>query len=93
VLAPDGVDLAAALQTVREIGDSEALDAAIDRAFPGSRLIIDSSDARFLVQLEMPGLHRPLRADELSDGTLRYLCLLAALFSPRPPSPAAAARA
>ncbi|MFY0580681.1 AAA family ATPase [Cystobacter fuscus] len=27
----------------------------------------------------------PLGAAELSDGTLRYLCLLAALLSPRPP--------
>jgi predicted ATPase len=34
----------------------------------------------------MPGLRRPLRARELSDGTLRYLCLLAALLSPHPPS-------
>ena len=30
-------------------------------------------------------LARPLLARELSDGTLRYLCLLAAMFSPRPP--------
>jgi predicted ATPase len=28
---------------------------------------------------------RPLGAAELSDGTLRYLALLAALLSPRPP--------
>ncbi len=32
------------------------------------------------------GLLRPLRAAELSDGTLRYLLLVAALLSPRPPS-------
>jgi predicted ATPase len=31
------------------------------------------------------GMHRPLEAHELSDGTLRYLCLVAALLSPRPP--------
>ena len=34
----------------------------------------------------MPGLTRPLEATELSDGTLRYLCLLAVLMSPRPPT-------
>jgi predicted ATPase len=34
----------------------------------------------------MPGFHDPFDARELSDGTLRYLCLLAALLSPRPPS-------
>jgi predicted ATPase len=30
------------------------------------------------------GLLRPLRAAELSDGTLRYLLLVAVLMSPRP---------
>ena len=34
----------------------------------------------------MPDLPRPLEAWEFSDGMLRYLCLLAALLSPRPPS-------
>jgi predicted ATPase len=32
------------------------------------------------------GLLRPLRVAELSDGTLRYLLLVAALMTPRPPS-------
>jgi predicted ATPase len=31
-------------------------------------------------------LLRPLKAAELSDGTLRYLLLVAALLSPRPPA-------
>jgi predicted ATPase len=31
------------------------------------------------------GLLRPLRAAELSEGTLRYLLLATALLSPRPP--------
>ncbi len=31
------------------------------------------------------GLLRPLRVSELSDGTLRYLLLVAALMTPRPP--------
>ena len=34
----------------------------------------------------MPDLPRPLEAWEFSDGMLRYLCLLAALLSPRPPA-------
>ena len=38
------------------------------------------------VQLQLPGIQRPFDARELSDGTLRYLCLLAALKSPRPPT-------
>jgi predicted ATPase len=32
------------------------------------------------------GLLRPLKSAELSDGTLRYLLLAAALLSPRPPA-------
>jgi predicted ATPase len=86
VLAHDGRDLAAALQTIREIGNGQALDEAIGDAFPGSRLeILCDESARMQVALRTEGLLRPLAAGELSDGTLRYLCLLAALLSPRPP--------
>jgi predicted ATPase len=86
VLAHDGRDLAAALQTIVEIGDAPSLHAAIDDAFPGSTLsILDAGDARLQLALGIEGLLRPLSAAELSDGTLRYLCLLAALMSPRPP--------
>lgn len=84
-LAHDGRDLAAALQTIIEIGDEHALHEAIDDAFPRSRLAILGDDARLEVALDTYGLLRPLRATELSDGTLRYFCLLAALQSPRPP--------
>jgi predicted ATPase len=41
---------------------------------------------RFDLELSAHGLFRPLSAAELSDGTLRYLLLVAALLSPRPPS-------
>ena len=85
VLSHDGADLAAALQTIREIGDVEALDAAIDDAFPGSSVAIEVSGRRFEVNVQQPGLLRPLAAAELSDGTLRYLLLVAALLTPRPP--------
>jgi predicted ATPase len=85
VLAHDGSDLAAALQTIIQIGNHEALDAAIADAFEGATLFIQADRARFRVQLEIPGVSRPLDAAELSDGTLRYLALLAALHTPRPP--------
>jgi predicted ATPase len=84
VLASDGSDLAAALQTICEIGDPSALDAAIDHAFPGSRIHIDVVAGLFSLRLSQPGLLRPLDASELSDGTLRYLLWIAALLSPRP---------
>jgi len=87
VLHHDGRDLAAALQTIREIGDPAALDTAISDAFPGARLRIDmQAGGRFAVELQQEGLLRPLSASELSDGTLRYLLLVAALLTPRPPS-------
>jgi predicted ATPase len=87
VLDHYGADLAAALQTIREIGDATALDAAIDSAFPGSRLAIGQGDNSVLsVQLHQHGLLRPLGVAELSDGTLRYLLWVAALLSPRPAS-------
>jgi predicted ATPase len=86
VLSHDGEDLAAALQTIREVGDEPALEEAVDRAFPGSRLRIEADHGRLRLLLRMPGFERPFDARELSDGTLRYLCLLAALLSPRPPS-------
>ena len=85
VLSHDGADLAAALQTIRQIGDGQALDAAIGDAFPGSRVSITSDNAWFEVEMHQHGLLRPLRAAELSDGTLRYLLWVAALLTPRPP--------
>jgi predicted ATPase len=86
VLSHDGRDLAAALQTIREIGDGTALDQAIDDAFPGARLSIRQEDSRFDVELHQEGLLRPLSAAELSDGTLRGLLWIAALLTPRPPA-------
>src|SRR5208282_1328174 len=85
VLGHDGSDLAAAVQTVREIGNPAELDAAIADAFPGCAVEIAASDGYFELQMTQHGLLRPLKAAELSDGTLRYLLLAAALLSPRPP--------
>ena len=86
VLHHDGRDLAAALQTIIEIGNTEALHDAISDAFPGARLnIAVQHDGRFTVELYQEGLLRPLSGFELSDGTLRYLLWVAALLTPRPP--------
>ena len=85
VLDHQGADLAAALETIVEIGDEPALREAVGRAFPGARLQVLSEQTRFRLRMHMPGILRPLEATELSDGTLRFLCLAAALLSPRPP--------
>jgi predicted ATPase len=84
VLSSDGADLAAALQTILEIGDEQALAAAIDDAFPGAAIEVTVNDGYFELLMQQRGLLRPLRTTELSDGTLRYLLLAAALLSPRP---------
>jgi predicted ATPase len=86
VLSDDGADLAAALQTIREIGDAGALDESVADAFPGARVGVERRDGRFEMVMQQHGLLRPLKAAELSDGTLRYLLWIAALLTPRPPA-------
>lgn len=103
VLSNDGSDLAAALQTILEIGGAVTLHEAVSIALPGRVLEIQNNqdqddgiaNAHYWtkspklmelgVALHTDGCQRPLLARELSDGTLKYLCLVAALLSPRPP--------
>jgi len=85
VLGNDGRDLAAAIQTIIEIGDREGLAVSIEDAFPRSRVWVENVNGRFALQMEQHGLLRPLDSAELSDGTLRYLLWIAALLTPRPP--------
>jgi predicted ATPase len=84
VLSHDGRDLAAAIQTILEIGRSDRFHEALARAFPGASIQI--AVPRFAVHMLLPGFQRSFEAPELSDGTLQYLCLLTALLSPRPPT-------
>jgi predicted ATPase len=86
VLSHDGSDLAAALQTILEIGDGAALRQIVAEAFGGAALLIEAMDTLFSMKMKIPGLLRPLQSQEFSDGQVRFLCLCAALLSPRPPS-------
>ncbi|WP_108651741.1 AAA family ATPase [Dongshaea marina] len=85
VLSDDGRDLAAAFATIEEIGDSELLHECLSEAFPGSRFGVRLEGGRFEVLMHKQGLIRPLGTAEMSDGTLRFLCLTVALLTPRPP--------
>lgn len=85
VLAGDGADLAAAVQTIIESGDDE-LARAVAAAFDGATVSVSVHDGMFDLQLHQRGMLRPLRSAELSDGTLRFLLWAAALLSPQPPS-------
>lgn len=86
ILASNSSDFAAALLTIQEIGNEAALQESIAEAFPGSFVDVVVKDGLFEVVMQQHGLLRPLRAAELSDGTLRYLLLITALLTPRPPS-------
>ncbi len=98
ILSHDGSDLAAVVQTILESsrGEGQALMNAVEAAFPGRTLRIMANEdepwtkspscMELMVAMETEGCTRPLLARELSDGTLKFLCLAAALLSPRPPS-------
>jgi predicted ATPase len=86
ILCDDGSDIAAAIETIRQFGDGEALYATVDDAFAGSSLSVEDNLGRFTLQMKQHGLLRALSAAELSDGTLRYLLWIAALLTPRPPA-------
>lgn len=83
-LSHDGADLAATWATIVDAGHGTALDEAVGAAFPGSRVEIEAVDGLFRLRLRQPGLLRPLETAELSDGTLRFLLLCAALLPARP---------
>ncbi|TDR73055.1 AAA family ATPase [Paludibacterium purpuratum] len=86
ILAHDGANLAAAFQTIQEIGDDEILNSVLSDAFPDCTFSVEvQPSGRFQMLMHRNGLYRPLQAAELSDGTLRFLCLAVALLSPRPP--------
>lgn len=86
-LASDGSDLAAAFATLRHIRqDSADLEAAIDHAFPGARLVVPEPGREAGFGLIFPDYpKRVFEASELSDGTLRYLALAGALLAYRLP--------
>lgn len=85
VMATDGSDLVPALQTILESAYAENLGSAVAAAFPGGHVYVEENGTRLDLRFEQHGLLRPLTAEDLSDGTLRFLLLAAALLSPRPP--------
>jgi predicted ATPase len=85
VLDADGGNLAANLQTLIECRNADPLHDAFQIAFPDCEWSPVDDAGRFQLRLLRPGLKRWLDASELSDGTLRFFCLCAALLSPKPP--------
>lgn len=86
VLAHDGSNLASAFRTIHELGNSVLLYQTLEQAFPDSMFKVQAQQGRFQLLMYREGILRPLEAAELSDGTLRFLCLTVAMLSPRPPA-------
>ena len=85
-LSADGSDLAAppaTLYTIRE--DANDLQDAIEDAFPGAELRAWEQGGLCEFDLQLADMPRPFRAHELSDGTLKYICLLAVFMGYRLP--------
>lgn len=86
-LAPDGRDLAAAIATISAAQSTpDALITQLRDAFPGATLETTVAEGRASFQLRLRDMDRALIARELSEGTLQYLCLLAALMAYRKPA-------
>ncbi|MBR1159637.1 AAA family ATPase [Bradyrhizobium elkanii] len=85
-LSADGSDLAAALATLSAIRqDAADLQDAIEDAFPGAELRAWAENGRCEFELQQADVPRPFKAHELSDGTLKYICLLAVFMGYRLP--------
>lgn len=86
ILNNDGTNLIAAIRTIYEIGDEELFKQYIAMSFNGAYIEITnpSNSSTFELEFHQHGLFRPLSIRELSDGTLKFICLLTALLSPRP---------
>jgi predicted ATPase len=86
-LSADGHDLAAVLGTLFVIRkETTDLQRAFADAFPGAFLTAGDSGSWCELSVRYPDFQRPFGAHELSDGTLKYLCLLGALMGYRLPS-------
>lgn len=85
-LSADGTDLAAALATLYVIRqDATDLQDAIQDAFPGAELRAWETNGLCEFDLQLQDMPRPFRAHELSDGTLKYICLLTVFIGYRLP--------
>ena len=88
-VASDGADWAAALAsliTIEQNGfpDSPAAH-AVAQAFPGGEIALEAGRGAVSIALQTTEFVRAFEAQELSDGTLRFLVLTAALTALRPP--------
>jgi len=79
-LKEDGSNLGPFLFVVRARGEWERLEQLLTTSLPGSKLV----PFRDSIQVETDGLYRSMGANEISDGTLKFLFLSAACFAIHP---------
>lgn len=85
-LLPDARNLALVLNEIRHRGDPR-FDTALKRFLPRyERVSTRIVGATVQLYLHERGLAAPVSAARVSDGTLRFMAMLVALFAPKPPS-------
>jgi predicted ATPase len=85
-ISPDGQNLTPVLNTLYKAGD--AIDQGMSAAFPDDYdglFFRDTEPGRVQLCIRRKHGHRVDSAADLSDGTLRFLLLLAILVTPDPP--------
>jgi predicted ATPase len=87
MLDADGSNLAAVFATLAHIrADTTDLSAAVEHAFPGTKLNLPYPGTTASFSLTYPDFpYREFGATELSDGTLQFLALMGALLAYRLP--------
>ena len=84
-LLPDNSNLALVLNQIEHFGDAR-LEELLRQFFPRSeRISTKVSSGTVQISLHESGFSTPIPAVRLSDGTLRFLALIATLLSPSPP--------
>lgn len=79
-LTGDGSNLGPAMFVIQARGEAELYRGLLQGAFPGTSFDIHP-DSPYLV---VEGIQRPMSLRELSDGTLKFLCLASACFAVAP---------
>ncbi len=84
-LLPDSRNLALVLNEIQH-RDGARFDEAMRKFLPRyHRFTIRPSGGNLQFYLHETGIATPISAERVSDGTLRFLAMLAALFAPNPP--------
>jgi predicted ATPase len=85
-LLPDARNLALVLNQIEHRGDWQRFNELLKRFFPRfERMSTRISAGTVQFYLHEPGFASPIPSTRLSDGTLRFVALLATLLAPSPP--------